>query len=375
MKQRIWITKEELDRLKKLFEESLNESRSVCIPFETVLPLLEKPDENRILWCRQARTAFADWGLRVGVRTHQKAYNVEVVDRDQWTSSTLGQDCPHVSEEVLNVSELIPASDSQYQLPSWSDHLLQSLVENERVLLSGPTGCGKSSLIRELASRHHKPFMRVNLTGESSVSDIVGGWRVQGREMTFQYGPVPQAMKNGCWLCLDEIDACLPQVLFVLQALLEEGGKLFIPELNQWIQPHPEFRIVATANTIGKGDETGLYSGTVVLNEAFLDRWDSVFLVDYMPEAQETELLTSKVEGLDQRTATKMVRVASDLRSALRDGVIYSSCSTRKLLSWARKTIQLGCPKKAVLYSVLNKLSEDDKRVVQEVLQRYGFKD
>ena len=376
--RRVWVDNDELQRIRDLFRQELNNGRdSALIPFERVLPLLKKQEITRITWCRVARQEFARWGLKVGVRNHQQAYRVQVVDPDKWQQAITGigryEDMPPPVQVDANVAHLIPQSDPCYQLPDWADHLRLSLQDGENVLLSGPTGSGKSSLVRELCARLHKPFMRVNLNGETTVADIIGGWRVRGKEMIFQYGPVPQAMRLGAWLVLDELDAALPQVLFALQALLEDDGKLLIAETSEWITPLPEFRLVATANTLGRGDDSGLYAGTNVLNEAFLDRFHAVFHVDYLPAEQEKMLLLSKVEGLSESSAERMVRVANDLRKALKEGIVYSSFSTRKLLAWGRKSIQLSNPEVAARYTVFNKLSADDRRVFTEIFQRNGL--
>ena len=266
--KRIWTKAEELDRLKDLFKRELTGATEIAIvSFDQVVALLEKPDPNRIIWNRVCRREFSRWGLKVSIRNSQRAYKVQIVDRVLWHKATAGNSedtLPHDQAPIQADPEresLIPSSDPDFLLPEWSNHLRDSIMDGDKVLLTGPTGSGKSSLVRELCARQRKPFMRINLNGETSVADIVGGWRVRGKEMQFQYGPIPQAMKVGAWLCLDELDAALPQVLFVLQALLEDNGKLFIADTNEWVTHHPDFRIAATANTIGKGDDSGLYAG------------------------------------------------------------------------------------------------------------------
>lgn len=377
--RRVWVDNEELSRVRDLFRQELSGGKeSALIPYDRVLPLLKKKEVTRLTWSRLFREDARKNGIKISVRTNHQSYLVKVVDPARWHQAIAGirhhDVMPPLAQSDADVAHLIPQSDPCYQLPEWTDHLRLSLQEGENVLLSGPTGSGKSTLIRELCARIRKPFLRVNLTGESSTADILGQWRVQGKEMRFHYGPVQQAMKIGAWLVLDELDAALPQVLFALQALLEEGGKLVIPETGEWITPHSEFRLIATANTLGRGDDSGLYSGTNVLNEAFLDRFHSVFHVDYLPPEQEKMLLLSKAEGLHESIAEKMVRVANDLRKALKDGVIYSSFSTRKLIAWGRKSIQLSNPEMAARYTIINKLSaEEDRRVFAEILQRHGL--
>ena len=383
-KLRQWISKDEMDRVKQVLHENLGSGDSCLIPFETVLPALDKPEITRLLWCRQAKDQLRRWGIKMGIRTQQRAYLVKC-DRHLWNQAIAGlvplaepaapttSSCQRPPDESFDVRHLIPEPDPHYVLPDWVGDLKIAIDHDEKVMLVGETGCGKSSLIREICARERRPFFRVNMNGETSVADIIGGWKVRGREMVFQYGPVPQAMKTGSLLCLDEIDSSLPQALFCLQGLLEDQGKLFIPELNEWITPHTGFRVAATANTLGKGESSSLYAGTNVLNESFLDRFHSVFAVEYFPAEQETFLLLNKVKGLGRETAERMVKVANDLRQAMRDGVIYSTFSTRKLIAWARKTLQLQNPSLASIYTVQNRLSSEDRQVVSEVLQRYGF--
>jgi MoxR-like ATPase len=384
-KSRRWVSRDELDTVRKVIQEHLGDEDKCVIPFDKIVPLLQKEEITRLLWCRTARNEFVRWGLKLGVRHSHKAYVVRVIDRLKWNEANSGnlqptaiggeQFKPQTLSEPLSAElvHLVPEPDPNYVFPLWSQHLKSSMDSGDKVLLVGPTGSGKSSLIRELAARQGKPFLRINLNGESSVSDILGGWKVQGREMVFRYGPVPMAVRSGALLCLDELDAALPAVLFALQGLLEDGGSLQIPDTGEWIKPHDDFRLVATANTLGKGDDSGLYAGTNVLNEAFLDRFHTVFHVDYLSPSLEQEVIRSKAGKIDPKVLARMLHVAGDLRKALSDGIIFSTCSTRKLIAWARKTVQLGDPIIAAQYTIINKLSDDDKRVVSEVLQRHGL--
>ena len=249
--------------------------------------------------------------------------------------------------------------------------MVLALQENDRILLIGGTGCGKSSLICQLAARLNWPVRRVNLHGETSVSDFAGQWIVEGRQMVFRYGVLPSAMKEGHILVLEELDAAEPSILFVLQGVMEEKGTLVLTEKGgEVIQPHPRFRIVATANTLGLGDETGLYAGTRVLNAAHLDRWGVVFNMGYLPQERETSLLTKKVAGLAKKNAAAFVKLANAVRRAADEEQVFCTFSTRRLLALARKSVSLGSVAFALEITVLNKLAKNDRQVVYEIAQR-----
>jgi len=269
--------------------------------------------------------------------------------------------------------EHVPVQDEDYVFDEkLSRTILMSLLNNDRILLVGATGCGKSSLVAQLAARMNWPLRRVNLHGETSVSDFVGQWVVEAKEMKFRYGVLPSAMRDGQILVLEEIDGAEPATLFVLQGVMEENGALILTENGgEIVRPHPRFRIVGTANTIGLGDETGLYAGTHVLNAAHLDRWTVVFNVGYLPDEQEESLLLRKVPGLDRKVAKSLVKLANAVRKAAEQEQVFCTFSTRRLLFLASKVVSLGSLKDAMELTVLNKLAKNDRQVVYEIAQRH----
>lgn len=372
--KRMRVSQQELQNVEALLLTSgLSPSSPVTIPFDQVMECLAKQDETRIIWCRRFREFFNTMGVKASVRNRNRTFLFRVIDAAQFEKlcpSTTAVASPSLARSIRdNVLE------DGYVLPAYADHVRKSIQANERIMLVGPTGCGKTQLVRALAQEAGADLLRLNLHGDVSAMDLVGQYKISPeRTMVFQTGPLVRSMQTpNTWLLLDEIDAAVPQVLFVLQSVLEDTPSLFVPELGERISPVQGWRVMATANTLGKGDESGLYSGTNVLNESFLDRFHSVFLVDYLSPDEETKVILTKVPALDRPLAERMVRVANDLRGALKQGTVYSTFSTRRLIAWALKSVQLGDSKQASVYTVLNRVSPDDLKVFSEVLQRHGF--
>lgn len=269
--------------------------------------------------------------------------------------------------------EHVPALDDDYRFPEkHTKPLTQSLLADDRMLVVGHTGCGKSSLIMQLAARLNWPVSRVNLNGETSVSDFVGQWTVSNKTMEYAYGVLPTAMKEGRILLLEEIDAADPGVLFVLQNVLEENGTLVLTDKGgEVIRPHEKFRIVATANTLGLGDDTGLYTGTRVLNASHLDRWTVVYELDHLPKDEEAALLCAKVDSLSVEKADQLVSFAHALRQAFEEEELLTPFSTRRLLALAKAGTLYNDFDAALRTTVLNKLPKSDRITVAEIAQRF----
>jgi len=314
--------------------------------------------------------AFREYVQQQGVHVPMDAFtSADGVGGELWSMRELfgvKAPCPVASQPG------VPARDEAYHFdPELSKALTQSLVDNDRVLLVGPTGAGKSSLVAQLAARLNWPLAKANLHGETSVADLLGQNKIRDGEVYFQYGILPTAMREGKILVIEELDAADPGILFVLQGVLEEGGTLTLADNGgEVVQPHPRFRLVATANTLGLGDDTSLYAGTQVQNASHLDRWQVVYQVDYLPESEELKLVAAKAPMLEHSLAGAVVKLAGDVRKAIAEEQIYATFSTRRVLAFARKIPTLGLAR-ALEATVLNKLAKPDRAVVQELAQRH----
>jgi len=249
----------------------------------------------------------------------------------------------------------------------------EAIEHNERVFLYGPSGTGKSSLVRQIAAMTRRPVRRVSLNGETSVADFIGHWTVNDKKETvFVKGILPQALERGFILQLDEVDAMQPEVGFVLQQILEPGGHLLLTDTGDDIAPHGDFRLVATANTLGFGSDSGLYaSGTHVLNFAWLDRWDVVVHIDYLPADQEVGLLQARHPSLNDKLVKAIVKAAGDLRRSHAAEELTTTVTTRRLLALCARLARRNEFDRALQVCVLNKMPAEDAKVIRETFDHH----
>lgn len=279
----------------------------------------------------------------------------------------------------LTPNELVPEIDPAYRFnPEVTLAILAGFTRNRRVMLQGLHGSGKSTHIEQIAARLNWPCTRVNLDGHISRLDLIGKDGIvlrDGKQVTeFQEGILPWALRRPMALIFDEYDAGRPDVMFVIQRILERDGKLNLLDQNQLIHPHPWFRLFATANTVGLGNLNGLYNGTQVLNQAQLDRWNIVATLNYLPQAEEVAIVAARVRHLLARHGEPlleaMVAVANLTRQGFAAGDLSTLMSPRCVISWAENMEIFSDPALAFRLSFLNKCDEAERPIVAEYYQR-----
>ena len=256
--------------------------------------------------------------------------------------------------------------------------ILAGFAYNRRVMVTGYHGTGKSTHIEQVAARLNWPCIRINLDSHISRIDLIGKDAIvikDGKQVTeFKEGILPWAYQHNVALVFDEYDAGRPDVMFVIQRILESSGKLTLLDQSKVIRPHPAFRLFATANTIGLGDTTGLYHGTQQINQAQMDRWSIISVLNYLSHAQETNIVLSKNKSYNsekgRKTIANMVRVADLTRNAFVQGDLSTVMSPRTVITWAENADIFGDVGFAFRVTFLNKCDELERSVVAEFYQR-----
>ncbi|HRK18096.1 MAG TPA: cobaltochelatase subunit CobS [Hyphomicrobiaceae bacterium] len=257
--------------------------------------------------------------------------------------------------------------------------ILAGFKHNRRVIIQGYHGTGKSSHIEQVAARLNWPCVRINLDSHVSRIDLIGKDAIvvkDGKQVTeFRDGILPWAYQHNVALVFDEYDAGRPDVMFVIQRVLESSGRLTLLDQSRVIRPHPAFRLFATANTIGLGDTTGLYHGTQQINQAQMDRWSIVSTLNYLPHDDEANIVLSKVKHWaksndKKKIVSNMVRVADLTRSAFINGDLSTVMSPRTVMTWAENAEIFGNVGFAFRLTFLNKCDELERPLVAEFYQR-----
>ena len=272
-------------------------------------------------------------------------------------------------------TEWTPQVDPAYSFdPEVTLAILAGFMHNRRVLVQGAHGTGKSTHIEQVAARLNWPAVRVNLDGHITRSDLVGRDAIvvrDGAQVTeFVEGMLPWALQNPVALIFDEFDAGRPDVMFVIQRVLEKDGRLTLLDQNRVITPHPSFRLFATANTVGLGNLTGLYHGTQLLNQAQIDRFNVVATLNYLAPEKEAEIVLAQVPDADRSVVDKMIAVAELTRDGFAAGDLSTVMSPRTVISWAENVAIFGDVSTALRLAFLNKCDEAEQPLVAEYFQR-----
>lgn len=276
--------------------------------------------------------------------------------------------------------ERVPDTDDNYVFdPDTTLAILAGFAHNRRVMVQGYHGTGKSTHIEQVAARLKWPCVRINLDAHISRIDLIGRDAIvlrDGLQVTeFREGLLPWALQTPTALVFDEYDAGRPDVMFVIQRVLETEGKLTLLDQNRVIRPNPFFRLFATANTVGLGDTSGLYHGTQAINQGQMDRWNLVVALNYLPAETEIDVVSKKVQGLDAQVIAQMVRVADLTRKGFMAGDISTVMSPRTVISWAQNSQIFNDVGFAFRLSFLNKCDEAERVLVAEYYQRVFAKD
>ncbi|WP_191085300.1 cobaltochelatase subunit CobS [Roseococcus microcysteis] len=275
-------------------------------------------------------------------------------------------------------TEHVPEPDPAYRFDRETTlAILAGFAHNRRVMIQGYHGTGKSTHVEQVAARLNWPCIRVNLDSHISRIDLIGKDAIvlkDGKQVTeFREGILPWALQHPCALVFDEYDAGRPDVMFVIQRVLEVEGKLTLLDQNRVIRPHPMFRLFATANTVGLGDTTGLYHGTQQINQGQMDRWNIVATLNYLPHAQETEIVLAKIGSSDpkmKKQVEAMVALADLTRAGFIAGDISTVMSPRTVITWADNARIFGDVGFAFRLTFLNKCDEAERSTVAEYYQR-----
>ena len=283
--------------------------------------------------------------------TAPSTFPLDAPDISMDVRQTFGLDVDMEVPAFSQGEEHVPAIDENYQFDfDTTLAILAGFKHNRRVMIQGYHGTGKSTHIEQVAARLNWPMIRVNLDSHVSRIDLVGKDAIvlkDGKQVTeFREGILPWALQHPVAVVFDEYDAGRPDVMFVIQRVLEVEGKLTLLDQSRVIHPHPHFRLFSTTNTIGLGDTTGLYHGTQQINQGQMDRWNIVATLNYLPHDDETQIILSKVKEYQddegQKIVSAMVRVADLTREGFISGDISTVMSPRTVLTWAENAQIFG---------------------------------
>jgi cobaltochelatase CobS len=305
---------------------------------------------------------------------------ITLPDKEYSVRETFGIDSDMKVKGFAETDPHVPPVDPDYLFDrNTTLAILAGFAFNRRVMVQGYHGTGKSTHIEQVAARLNWPLVRVNLDAHVSRIDLVGKDAIvlkDGQQVTeFRDGILPWAVQNNIALVFDEYDAGRPDVMFVIQRVLEASGRLTLLDQNRVITPHPAFRLFATTNTIGLGDTSGLYHGTQQINQGQMDRWSIVTTLNYLPHDKEVGIVLAKAKTYAEsekgrKLVSNMVRLADLTRSAFINGDLSTVMSPRTVITWAENAEIFGDLGFAFRLTFLNKCDELERPVVSEFYQR-----
>ena len=279
----------------------------------------------------------------------------------------------------LERAEGVPDIDPDYIFDRRTTlSILSGFANDWRVLVTGFHGTGKSTHIEQVAARLNWPCVRINLDSHVSRIDLIGKDAIvleEGKQITqFQDGILPWAYQRNVALVFDEYDAGRPDVMFVIQRVLESSGQLTLLDQSRVIRPHPAFRFFATANTVGLGDTTGLYHGTQQINQAQMDRWSIITVLNYLSQEQEVKVVLGKAKHLanaeGEKTVADMVSLANLTRSAFQNGDLATVMSPRTVITWANNLTFFKDVGLSFELAFLNRCDPTERALLAELYQR-----
>jgi len=311
--------------------------------------------------------------------TDDPAFPIFEPDTEIPAKKTFGVDADIKIPAFSKANEYVPDFDDAYRFdPQTTMSILAGFKHNRRVMVQGYHGTGKSTHIEQVAARLNWPLIRVNLDSHVSRIDLVGKDAIvlkEGKQVTeFREGILPWAIQRPVALVFDEYDAGRPDVMFVIQRVLEAQGRLTLLDQNRVIRPHPSFRLFATTNTVGLGDTTGLYHGTQQINQGQMDRWSLVTTLNYLDHEEEVEIVLAKSPDYQndegREAISRMVSVADMTRNAFMNGDISTVMSPRTVINWAENNQIFGDLGLSFRLTFLNKCDELERPTIAEFYQR-----
>ena len=302
-----------------------------------------------------------------------------VPDQEINTKEIFGIECPFKVCGFKSKNDHVPIIDKDYKFdPETTRAILAGFADNRRVIIQGYHGTGKSTHIEQVAARLNWSCVRINLDSHISRIDLIGKDSIvirDGKQITeFQEGMLPWAYQNPVALVFDEYDAGRPDVMFVIQRILESDSKLTLLDQSRVINPNRFFRLFATANTVGLGDTSGLYHGTQQINQGQMDRWNIVTTLNYLKNIEEEGIVLSKNKKLNNKEGKEiihcMVSTADLTRSGFINGDISTVMSPRTVITWAENYLLFNDIEYSFKLAFLNRCDELERSVIEEYYQR-----